>query len=271
MSRLSLIAIYFLVTAILMGFFPLTTRAETDPSEEHRQFEAIQVLQERIDETEQTWAEVHDAPKPEEKKIETYEKLIARLESLLESDSSYAKYAEPAVWIGILQASIAESKDKIGGLTSLSAYLSIKKAQTTLTESLKKNSRALYGTAYLNLGVLFSEVPPVNYEKAKQMFAKAANITENSIDYNVLYGKFLKDKMNDGETAKSYLKKALCIKLRPKQQTADSKLQLQAISLLRELGINAQISCDKIMEPPNQTIAPIGEDAKPETSNEAIQ
>lgn len=158
------------------------------------------------------------------------------LEKLAEAASrvsgQHAGRAEPLVWEGIVLSSLAGAK---GGLGAISLA---KQARARFEEALRIDDKALEGSAYNSLGVLYYKVPgwPLGFgdkKKAEQMLKQALAINPGGIDPNYFYGDFL---VTMGRPAESlpYLERALVAEARPGRDIADKGRRAEAKALLEK-------------------------------------
>ncbi|PPE67566.1 hypothetical protein C1704_03510 [Caldimonas caldifontis] len=146
-----------------------------------------------------------------------FEALAAKAHRVSET---FAQRAEPLVWEGIIVSSWAGEK---GGLGALSL---VKQAKGLYEQAMGIDARALDGSAYNSLGVLYYKVPgwPVGFgdkKKARELLLKALEINPQGIDPNFFYGEFLLE-TNEPQQALVYLERALHAPSRPGRQIADA-------------------------------------------------
>ncbi len=141
--------------------------------------------------------------------------------------------AEPLVWEGIVVSSLAGER---GGLGALGLA---KRARACHEQAIRIDHRALDGSAYNSLGVLYYRVPgwPIGFgdrKKADEMIRKALAINPDGIDPNYFYGDFL---MNSGRPAEAlpYLQRALQAPARPGREIADKGRRVEAAALLEKV------------------------------------
>lgn len=123
-----------------------------------------------------------------------------------EVTKNFPESANPVIWNGICLASQGE-------YLKMTALPKVKAAKKLFEKSLTINPKALDGSAYTNLGVLYHRVPgwPIGFgdaKKAEENFKKALEISPNGIDSNYFYGAFLLDEDRFDE-AKKHLEIAL--------------------------------------------------------------
>lgn len=165
-------------------------------------------------------------------KDEIYLKLLGQIENELKG---LPQSAELWLWKGILTANRAEH-NRLEGL-SLAA-----EAKDYLEKSVSIDARAYYGSAYINLGILYTELPGglVSFgsvEEAQKCFQRALEIDQRSIDVNFFYGKLLEKIGGQKNRAKAVelYKKALATSSRPEQTFADDSLKALVRQQLEEL------------------------------------
>lgn len=153
-----------------------------------------------------------------------------RLEALASQaravSTEHAGRAEPLIWEGIVVSSLAGAK---GGLGALSL---VKEARTRYEQALKIDPKALDGSAYNSLGVLYYKVPgwPLGFgdrKKADELLRQALAINPEGIDPNYFYGDFLLETGRAGE-AIPYLERALRAPPRPGRAVADEGRRREA-------------------------------------------
>jgi tetratricopeptide (TPR) repeat protein len=142
----------------------------------------------------------------------------------------YAGRSEPLVWEGIIVSSWAGEK---GGLGALSL---VKQAKALYESAIKIDDKALDGSAYNSLGVLYYKVPgwPIGFgdkARAKDLLQKALAINPKGIDPNFFFGEYLLENGQPAE-AVTYLERALAAPARPGRQVADTGRREEARGLL---------------------------------------
>ena len=183
--------------------------------------------------------EVDDAVRSVRQRWEqaTYEAPLPARQQLLEAlaadaqrlSARYPGRAEPLVWEGIVVSSLAGEK---GGLGALGLA---KRSRTCYERSLDIDDRALEGSAYNSLGVLYYRVPgwPIGFgdrKKAEELIRKALAINPDGIDPNFFNGDFL---LATGRPAEAlpYLQRALSAPPRPGREIADRGRRAEAAAL----------------------------------------
>ncbi|MBL0943317.1 MAG: tetratricopeptide repeat protein [Hydrogenophaga sp.] len=153
-------------------------------------------------------------PKEREKRFET---LSAKAR---ETSQAFADRSEPLVWEGIIVSSWAAER---GGMGALSL---VKQAKALYEKAIEIDGKALDGSAYASLGVLYHKVPgwPIGFgdkAKAEALFKQALAINPNGIDPNFFYAELLAD-TGRADQAKVYLDRALAAPARPGRPLADA-------------------------------------------------
>jgi tetratricopeptide (TPR) repeat protein len=146
---------------------------------------------------------------------------------------SFPDRAEPLIWEGIIDSSLAAEK---GGLGALGLA---KQARALYERAIQIDGSALDGSAYNSLGVLYYKVPrwPVAFgdkAKAAELLQKALALNPQGIDPNFFYGEFLAETDRRDE-AIVYLERALQAPARPGRQIADSGRREEIRELLGKL------------------------------------
>ena len=167
---------------------------------------------------------------PAAEREKRYEALAARAHRVSES---FPGRSEPLVWEGIVVSSLAGEK---GGLGALSL---VKQAKAIYEHAIQIDGKALGGSAYNSLGVLYYKVPgwPLGFgdeAKARELLQKALAINPQGIDANYFYGEFLVETRHADE-AVPYLERALQAPPRPGRQVADSGRREEARALLSRI------------------------------------
>jgi len=162
-----------------------------------------------------------------EKRFET---LAAKAHQTTEA---FPNRAEPLIWEGIIDSSLAGEK---GGLGALGL---VKQARTLYERAIQIDANALDGSAYNSLGVLYYKVPrwPVGFGdkvKAGELLQKALAVNPQGIDPNFFYGEFLAETDRRDE-AIVYLERALQAPARPGRQIADTGRREEIRALLAKL------------------------------------
>jgi tetratricopeptide (TPR) repeat protein len=150
-----------------------------------------------------------------------------------QTSQTYAGRAEPLVWEGIIVSSLAGEK---GGLGALGL---VKQAKANYEQAIQTDPKALDGSAYNSLGVLYYKVPgwPVGFgdkAKAADLLLKALAINPQGIDPNFFYGEYLVE-TNHADQAVTYLERALQAPPRPGRMVADAGRREEARALLAKL------------------------------------
>jgi tetratricopeptide (TPR) repeat protein len=167
---------------------------------------------------------------PAAEREKRFESLSAKAHKVSET---FAGRSEPLVWEGIIVSSWAGEK---GGLGALGL---VKQAKGLYEQALQIDDKALEGSAYNSLGVLYYKVPgwPLGFgdkAKAKDLLQKALAINPQGIDPNFFYGEYLAENDRAAE-AVSYLEKALNAPPRPGRQVADTGRREEIRALLAKV------------------------------------
>ena len=175
------------------------------------------------------WETIRYQAAPAERQ-KRFEALAARARQVSES---HAGRAEPLVWEGIILSSLAGEK---GGLGALSL---VKQAKGLYEQAIQIDGKALDGSAYNSLGVLYYKVPgwPVGFgdkAKARELLQKALEIQPKGIDANFFYAEYLVEAKRN-EEAVPYLERALQAPARPGRQVADQGRREEARALLEKV------------------------------------
>jgi tetratricopeptide (TPR) repeat protein len=182
-----------------------------------------------VAELQRDWAVIrYQTPAAEREK--RYEALANRAHRVSES---FPGRSEPLVWEGIVVSSLAGEK---GGLGALGL---VKQAKAIYERAIQIDGKALDGSAYNSLGVLYYKVPgwPLGFgdeAKARELLQKALAINPQGIDPNYFYAEFLAETRH-GDEAVTYLERALQAPPRPGRQVADSGRREEARALLARL------------------------------------
>ena len=177
----------------------------------------------------QEWERVKYRVAPRDQEI-AYEKLAKESEKVM---AQYPGRAEPAIWHGIVEASLAGARGGLGGLTLA------KSARKSLEQALAIDPKALDGSAYTSLGSLFYQVPgwPIGFgddKKALEYLQKGLAINPDGIDPNYFYGDYLFRIGNYAE-AERVLQKALQAPAREGRQWADEGRRKEVTELLERV------------------------------------
>ncbi|MBX3609643.1 MAG: hypothetical protein KF871_07065 [Hydrogenophaga sp.] len=171
----------------------------------------------------------YQAPaKEREKRFET---LSAKAH---EASTLYAGRSEPLVWEGIILSSWAAER---GGLGALSL---VKQARSLYEKAIDIDGKALDGSAYASLGVLYHKVPgwPIGFgdkAKAEALIKQALALNPNGIDPNFFYADLLAD-TGRAEQAMPYLERALAAPARPGRELADAGRRDEVKALMARLN-----------------------------------
>lgn len=146
---------------------------------------------------------------------------------------SHPKSAEAYIWSGIVQSSYAGVKGGLGAMKFAKA------AKADFEKAMALDDKALSGSAYTSMGILYAKVPgwPIgfgNKDKAKAMLEKALELNPNGIDSNYFYADYLVDQKQHAE-AKEYALKAQQAPARPDRPVADKGRQAEISVLLAKI------------------------------------
>lgn len=166
---------------------------------------------------------------PASEREKRFEALAARAHQIVEAQP---QRAEPLVWEGIIVSSWAGEK---GGLGALGL---VKRAKAIYESAIQLDGKALEGSAYNSLGVLYYKVPgwPVGFgdkKRAKELLEQALALNPRGIDPNFFYGEYLLETGHAAE-AVTYLERALQAPARPGRQVADTGRREEARALLEK-------------------------------------
>lgn len=170
----------------------------------------------------------YQAPPAEREK--RFEALAARAHQVSEA---FPGRSEPLVWEGIVVSSWAGEK---GGLGALGL---VKQAKSLYEQAIAIDGKALDGSAFNSLGVLYYKVPgwPIGFgdkAKARELLTKALEINPQGIDPNFFYGEFLVETKHADE-AVPFLERALAAPPRPGRQIADTGRREEVRALLAKI------------------------------------
>ena len=166
---------------------------------------------------------------PAAEREKRFEALAAKAHQVTEAQPARA---EPLVWEGIIVSSWAGEK---GGLGALGL---VKRAKLIYETAIKIDAKALDGSAYNSLGVLYYKVPgwPVAFgdkARAKELLEQALALNPKGIDPNYFYGEFLVETGHAGD-AIPYLERAMQAPPRPGRQVSDTGRREEARVLLEK-------------------------------------
>lgn len=170
---------------------------------------------------------------PSAEREKRFEMLSGKAHKVVEA---YPGRSEPLIWQGIIVSSLAGEKGGIGALGL------VKQAKADYEQALQIDPKALDGSAYNSLGVLYYKVPgwPLGFGdkvKAKELLQKALAINPQGIDPNYFYGEYLVETKQSGE-AVAYLERALQAPSRPGRQVADAGRREEVRALLAKIKTN---------------------------------
>lgn len=154
-----------------------------------------------------------------------------------EADAALARQPDSVpllIWHGIIVASHAGAK---GGLGALGLA---KDARKDFEAALKRDPRALSGSAYTSLGSPYYQVPgwPIGFgddRKAQDFLKQGLALNPDGIDANFFYGDYLYRK-GDLEGAEHYLRKALTAPPRTGRTVADEGRRAETQTLLAQVA-----------------------------------
>jgi tetratricopeptide (TPR) repeat protein len=170
---------------------------------------------------------------PSSEREKRFEALAAKAH---ETSSRFPGRAEPLVWEGIIVSSLAGER---GGLGALGL---VKQAKALYEQAIEIDAKALDGSAYNSLGVLYYKVPgwPIGFgdkAKAKDLLQRALAVNPQGIDPNFFYAEYLVE-TKQSEQALAYLEKALQAPSRPGRQIADTGRREEIRALIGRLKAN---------------------------------
>ena len=144
--------------------------------------------------------------------------------------------SEPLGWEGIIVSSGAGEKGGFGALGL------VKQAKVLYERAIQIDGKALDGSAYNSLGVLYYKVPgwPLGFgdkDKAKELLQKALALNPQGIDPNFFYAEYLVE-IKRSEQAAVYLERALQAPARPGRQIADTGRREEVRALLAKIKPN---------------------------------
>jgi len=170
---------------------------------------------------------------PAAEREKRFEALTVKAHKVTEA---YPGRSEPLIWEGIIVSSWAGEKGGIGALSLA------KQAKADYEQALQIDAKALDGSAYNSLGVLYYKVPgwPLGFgdkAKAKELLQKALALNPQGIDPNFFYAEYLVETKHADE-AVPYLEKALNAPPRPGRQIADTGRREEVRVLLAKIRSN---------------------------------
>jgi tetratricopeptide (TPR) repeat protein len=170
---------------------------------------------------------------PASEREKRFEALAAKAH---ETSTRFPGRAEPLVWEGIIVSSLAGER---GGLGALGL---VKQAKGLYEQAIEIDAKALEGSAYNSLGVLYYKVPgwPIGFgdkAKAKDLLQRALAVNPQGIDPNFFYAEYLVE-TKQSEQALAYLEKALQAPPRPGRQIADTGRREEVRALMGRLKAN---------------------------------
>jgi len=170
---------------------------------------------------------------PASEREKRFESLSAKAHKVAET---YPGRSEPLIWEGIIVSSWAGEKGGVGALGL------VKQAKADYEQAIQIDGKALDGSAYNSLGVLYYKVPgwPLGFgdkAKAKELLQKALALNPQGIDPNFFYAEYLVETKKADE-AVPYLEKALSAPPRPGRQIADAGRREEIRTLLAKIRSN---------------------------------
>ncbi len=170
---------------------------------------------------------------PQAEREKRFEALSVKAHKITET---YPGRSEPLIWEGIIVSSWAGEKGGIGALSL------VKQAKADYEQALQIDAKALDGSAYNSLGVLYYKLPgwPLGFgdkAKARELLQKALALNPNGIDPNFFFAEYLVETKHADE-AVPYLEKALNAPPRPGRQIADSGRREEARALMTKIKSN---------------------------------
>ena len=186
-------------------------------------------MDDAVAELQRDW-EVIRYQSPAADRARLFEALAARAQQV---STAHAGQAAPLVWEGIIVSSLAGEK---GGLGALGL---VKRAKVLYEQSLQIDAKALDGSAYNSLGVLYYKVPgwPIGFgdkAKAGELLRQALALNPQGIDANFFFAEYLVE-TDHPEQAVPYLERVLQAPARPGRQVADSGRREEARALLAKI------------------------------------
>ena len=162
-----------------------------------------------------------------------FEALSAKAHKVVEA---FPGRSEPLIWEGIALSAWAGEK---GGLGALGL---VKQAKADYEQAIQIDGKALDGSAYSSLGVLYYKVPgwPLGFgdkAKARELLLKALSINPQGIDPNFFYAEYLVETRH-AEEALPYLERALQAPPRPGRNIADTGRREEVRALLAKIRTN---------------------------------
>lgn len=162
------------------------------------------------------WAVANYQITTEKEKLQSFDSLAQEAHRF---STENPNRAEPLIWEGIVLSTYAGAK---GGLGALGLA---KKSRTALEAAMKIDDKALDGSAYTSLGVLYAKVPgfPFGFgddNKAQELLSRALALNPYGIDPNYFYAQYLCDH-KECRDARRYLDRALQAPPRAGREIAD--------------------------------------------------
>lgn len=189
-------------------------------------------VDEAVAELQRDW-EVIRYQTPSAEREKRFEALSEKARKVVEA---HPGRSEALIWQGIVVSSLAAEK---GGLGALSLA---RQAKADYEQAIRIDGRALDGSAYNSLGVLYYKVPgwPLGFgdnDKARELLRQALSLNPQGIDPNYFYAEFLVETRHADE-AVPYLERALRAPPRPGRNIADTGRREEARALLAKIKAN---------------------------------
>lgn len=164
---------------------------------------------------------------PADQQEKAFEALLAEAARAV---AAHPGRAEPLVWQGIVESSLAGVRKGFGALGLA------KQARKHYEEAIGIAPDALDGSAYNSLGVLYYRVPgwPIGFgdkDKARDMLQKALAVNPKGIDANYFYAEYLLE-IGKPADAVPFLETALTAPPRPGREVGDAGRRQEAKALL---------------------------------------
>jgi tetratricopeptide (TPR) repeat protein len=154
---------------------------------------------------------------PEDQRVAAFEKLVAQADAAVKANPGST---EAVIWQGICLSTWAGER---GGMGALGIA---KRARNALEAAVKRDRRALNGSALTSLGSLYHGVPgwPIGFgddDKAEELLQQGLAINPDGIDSNFFYGQYLYDEDRYDEALRAF-KRAQAAAPRPGREIADA-------------------------------------------------
>jgi tetratricopeptide (TPR) repeat protein len=173
------------------------------------------------------WAIANYQLTSKNEKLQAFEALSAEAHRF---SAENPQRAEPLIWEGIVLSTYAGAKGGVGALGLA------KKSRAALEAALEIDDKALEGSAYTSLGVLYAKVPgfPIGFgddDKAQDLLVKALTINPYGVDPNYFYAQYLCDR-HECRDALRYLQRAAIAPPRPGRELADEGRHREVLELM---------------------------------------